>query len=144
MVFFFKYTATTEIYTYLHTLSLHDALPICSHSVRPVASAAVGRERPGPFCTSRNDEKRSDSSISQNPPGPDCAKSRKRCSLSFSASSAATCSVTSKRMPMTPPHARRLLWASIHRPSLVLVRRVGCVGKGAGAENGRAECRERV
>src|SRR3546814_192845 len=26
--FFFKYTATTEIYTYLHTLSLHDALPI--------------------------------------------------------------------------------------------------------------------
>src|SRR3546814_5769333 len=27
--FFFKDTATTEIYTYLHTLSLHDALPIC-------------------------------------------------------------------------------------------------------------------
>src|SRR3546814_14050984 len=27
-IFFFKYTATTEIYTYLHTLSLHDALPI--------------------------------------------------------------------------------------------------------------------
>src|SRR3546814_13128815 len=26
--FFFNYTATTEIYTYLHTLSLHDALPI--------------------------------------------------------------------------------------------------------------------
>src|SRR3546814_2589619 len=26
-VFFFKYTATTEIYTYRHTLSLHDALP---------------------------------------------------------------------------------------------------------------------
>src|SRR3546814_16612647 len=26
---FFKYTATTEIYTYGHTLSLHDALPIC-------------------------------------------------------------------------------------------------------------------
>src|SRR3546814_20165728 len=26
--FFLKYTATTEIYTYLHTLSLHDALPI--------------------------------------------------------------------------------------------------------------------
>src|SRR3546814_14199993 len=25
---FFKDTATTEIYTYLHTLSLHDALPI--------------------------------------------------------------------------------------------------------------------
>src|SRR3546814_7375675 len=27
-LFFFNYTATTEIYTYLHTLSLHDALPI--------------------------------------------------------------------------------------------------------------------
>src|SRR3546814_11925870 len=26
--FFFYGTATTEIYTYLHTLSLHDALPI--------------------------------------------------------------------------------------------------------------------
>src|SRR3546814_16713101 len=26
--FFFNDTATTEIYTYLHTLSLHDALPI--------------------------------------------------------------------------------------------------------------------
>src|SRR3546814_14759918 len=26
--FFFNGTATTEIYTYLHTLSLHDALPI--------------------------------------------------------------------------------------------------------------------
>src|SRR3546814_12601789 len=29
-VFFFNDTATTEIYTYGHTLSLHDALPICS------------------------------------------------------------------------------------------------------------------
>src|SRR3546814_19303159 len=26
--FFFNDTATTDIYTYLHTLSLHDALPI--------------------------------------------------------------------------------------------------------------------
>src|SRR3546814_10239451 len=30
--FFVKYTATTEIYTYGHTLSLHDALPISSPS----------------------------------------------------------------------------------------------------------------
>src|SRR3546814_18409802 len=29
-MFFLKYTATTEIYTYCHTLSLHDALPIFS------------------------------------------------------------------------------------------------------------------
>src|SRR3546814_16035469 len=28
MYLFFKYTATTAIYTYVHTLSLHDALPI--------------------------------------------------------------------------------------------------------------------
>src|SRR3546814_17097814 len=28
ILFFFNDTATTEIYTYLHTLSLHDALPI--------------------------------------------------------------------------------------------------------------------
>src|SRR3546814_10677782 len=28
MFFFFNATATTQIYTYLHTLSLHDALPI--------------------------------------------------------------------------------------------------------------------
>src|SRR3546814_17639837 len=28
LIFFFNDTATTEIYTYLHTLSLHDALPI--------------------------------------------------------------------------------------------------------------------
>src|SRR3546814_14781861 len=28
MFFFFHATATTEIYTYCHTLSLHDALPI--------------------------------------------------------------------------------------------------------------------
>src|SRR3546814_16111350 len=27
-LFFFNDTATTDIYTYLHTLSLHDALPI--------------------------------------------------------------------------------------------------------------------
>src|SRR3546814_20455806 len=29
ILFFFNDTATTEIYTYGHTLSLHDALPIC-------------------------------------------------------------------------------------------------------------------
>src|SRR3546814_8218025 len=29
--FFFNATATTEIYTYLHTLSLHASLPICEN-----------------------------------------------------------------------------------------------------------------
>src|SRR3546814_17986272 len=31
---FFNATATTEIYTYLHTLSLHDALPILRRQIR--------------------------------------------------------------------------------------------------------------
>src|SRR3546814_9442317 len=54
MVCFFKDTATTEIYTYGHTLSLHDALPICPPTVSAIAStcrsgtpnatAASGRE----------------------------------------------------------------------------------------------------
>src|SRR3546814_9443517 len=38
-LFFFNYTATTEIYTYGHTLSLHDALPI---SIRTASRAASG------------------------------------------------------------------------------------------------------
>src|SRR3546814_3761686 len=33
MCFFFNDTATTEIYTYLHTLSLHDSLPISAHGI---------------------------------------------------------------------------------------------------------------
>src|SRR3546814_4747468 len=39
--FFFNYTATTKIYTYLHTLSLHDALPISQRPQR--AAVAVFR-----------------------------------------------------------------------------------------------------
>src|SRR3546814_1583131 len=38
MIFFFNDTATTEIYTYGHTRSLHDALPISSTG-RPWSSA---------------------------------------------------------------------------------------------------------
>src|SRR6187455_3816958 len=51
--FFFNDTATTEIYTVMNTLSLHDALPICSGSAerhwstapstRPTARAAPPR-----------------------------------------------------------------------------------------------------
>src|SRR3546814_17080397 len=38
--FVFNDTATTEIYTYLHTLSLHDALPISrSATISPGATA---------------------------------------------------------------------------------------------------------
>src|SRR3546814_16734113 len=35
--FCFNDAATTEIYTYLHTLSLHDALPICQTHQKPRA-----------------------------------------------------------------------------------------------------------
>src|SRR3546814_5868573 len=38
-VLFFKDTATTEIYTVGHTLSLHDALPIYCNGVRPSTAA---------------------------------------------------------------------------------------------------------
>src|SRR3546814_3750978 len=41
-VFFFYYTATTEIYTYCHTLSLHDSLPI-STPPRPRRCSGAGR-----------------------------------------------------------------------------------------------------
>src|SRR3546814_20336139 len=34
LFFFFHDTSTTEIYTSLHTLALHDALPICCHEGR--------------------------------------------------------------------------------------------------------------
>src|SRR6059058_6660161 len=40
--FFFNDTAPTDIYTSLHTLSLHDALPISSESVvKPATSANI-------------------------------------------------------------------------------------------------------
>src|SRR3546814_18875676 len=47
--FFFNDTATTEIYTYLHTLSLHDALPIFL-PITHVRSLSPGRRvaRPPP------------------------------------------------------------------------------------------------
>src|SRR5213594_5247202 len=41
--FFFNDTATTEIYTSVHTLSLHDALPILNAADR-------ARPRPGSAC----------------------------------------------------------------------------------------------
>src|SRR3546814_9464206 len=51
--FFFNDTATTEIYTYRHTLSLHDALPIwiyCEYQRgdhgRPVRSTDSAHRRP--------------------------------------------------------------------------------------------------
>src|SRR3546814_6705776 len=40
ITFFFNDTATTEIYTYGHTLSLHDALPISRPSPRVIAASS--------------------------------------------------------------------------------------------------------
>src|SRR3546814_9262983 len=40
--FFLNYTATTEIYTYGHTLSLHDALPISARAARTPSGANSG------------------------------------------------------------------------------------------------------
>src|SRR3546814_14001691 len=53
-VFLFNVTATTECYTYVHTLSLHAALPICANrkqmprsaSVASAVAAARSRSRP--------------------------------------------------------------------------------------------------
>src|SRR3546814_10365210 len=56
--FVFNYTAHPEIYTYCHTLSLHDALPICSAAALAagMGPAAVGTQtvasvnRPAAYC----------------------------------------------------------------------------------------------
>src|SRR3546814_19631566 len=45
--FFFNAAATTEIYTYCHTLSLHDALPICDPGPRLRDSGQAVDRRPG-------------------------------------------------------------------------------------------------
>ena len=42
MLFRSNDTATTEIYTRLYTLSLHDALPICDLAVHALAAARAG------------------------------------------------------------------------------------------------------
>src|SRR3546814_18972578 len=57
--FFYKDTATTVIYTYYPTLSLHDALPICSVPFRrglrplPARLQPVRQLRPRRACAAR-------------------------------------------------------------------------------------------
>src|SRR3546814_20654005 len=46
LLFFFNDPATTEIYTYLHTLSLHDALPICRLFRRHAPRRRLPGQRP--------------------------------------------------------------------------------------------------
>src|SRR3546814_17234101 len=65
-LFLFNDTATTEIYTYLHTLALHDALPIWSwrkteSSTRSAATdgSCTGSRAPSRWCgctASRSEE----------------------------------------------------------------------------------------
>src|SRR3546814_7055096 len=68
LYFFFNVTATTEIYTYLHTLSLHDARPIGSsrsgswrHSHSGTSRSTTGRSFAGTpalrkyFCASTSE-----------------------------------------------------------------------------------------
>src|SRR3546814_2652330 len=52
-MYFFKDTATTEIYTYVHTRSPHDALPICRRCTPPTARRRGWRPRPRPAGASR-------------------------------------------------------------------------------------------
>src|SRR3546814_15960305 len=54
MFFFFNDTATTEIYTYCHTLSLHDALPICTWLRAAVRSGPVSTNVPSRSKTTRS------------------------------------------------------------------------------------------
>jgi TatD DNase family protein len=49
VVFFFNDTATTEIYTELHTLSLHDALPICRAADAEMIAILQDETAKGPF-----------------------------------------------------------------------------------------------
>src|SRR3546814_17301475 len=46
LFFFFNDTATTEIYTYGHTLSLHDALPIFGPTKNPFSWPCKVKPRP--------------------------------------------------------------------------------------------------
>src|SRR3546814_16136688 len=75
-LFSFNDTATTQIYTFLHTLSLHDALPISAGrtmglsagrpyraSIGTTTSAATALYQPG--CTARTPAPRSEEHTSE-------------------------------------------------------------------------------
>src|SRR3546814_3011764 len=47
-MFVFKDSATTEIYTYLHTHSLHDSLPITNHKQHPAQLITNNHNIPSP------------------------------------------------------------------------------------------------
>src|SRR3546814_17506728 len=57
---FFNDAATTEIYTYGHTLALHDALPICRSVEGDLEPGALDKRRPLLGRVSRYGEHRDD------------------------------------------------------------------------------------
>src|SRR3546814_10134599 len=59
VLFVFTETATTEFYTYLHTLSLHDALPICCCSAVLVPKTPRRPRSPAPASTKPGSSMRS-------------------------------------------------------------------------------------
>src|SRR3546814_12529263 len=61
LFFFFSDTATTEIYTYCHTLSLHGALPISPRRPPPTAR----RTKPPPRAAKQPPRKRSEEHTSE-------------------------------------------------------------------------------
>src|SRR3546814_12156484 len=71
LFFFFNDTATTEIYTYGHTLSLHDALPIYTRQGRPPEKDQHQVHRPGPYQPTYNSADRQDAGHSADQSGCD-------------------------------------------------------------------------
>src|SRR3546814_3532254 len=71
LFFFFNDTATTEIYTYGHTLSLHDALPIYTRQGRPPEKDQHQVHRPGPYQPTYHSADRQDAGHSADQSGCD-------------------------------------------------------------------------
>src|SRR3546814_3238374 len=98
--FFFNDTATTEIYTYVHTLSLHDALPIwrkaaparCRRAcprgrARRAVRAATRVPRPAPAAAPRSEEHTSElQSLMRNSYAVFCLKKKTKLTISTSQS----------------------------------------------------------
>src|SRR3546814_20525992 len=65
VVFVFNDTATTEIYTYRHTRSLHDALPIFAPSSSGLGKVTVGKSGCGSACSGTATRRRSEEHTSE-------------------------------------------------------------------------------
>src|SRR6187431_353663 len=84
--FFFNDTATTEIYTTVHTLSLHDALPISSpaeprEGLAPGEFAVAGSAQQGDAAGHRRDDARAEEVLAHAPTLPNVAPPRARLTI---------------------------------------------------------------